>query len=568
MIPILALVIALAAGVAIALRWRARSTLLRRLRSEWTQPRSRTHLMALIAEYHRVRVAATGPDTSLDDRTWDDLHLDALFALLDRTESTVGQQALYHRLRTAPVAADLDTFEALVTHMTVDVAVRERAQMALAYLQDPAGYQLCAFGYEDFQPQRWHAVFPVLAGGMALALLAAPFAPLALLIAILGVVVHLILRIAIAGRSGAALGLFRQIAPLIGVAEILASLQRPEFEAILAPLHEELPRLRRLRLFASWAGRNPGGDEVVGALFEYVNLVFLLDANALFFGGRELRTRADSIVRVIGAVGDLDAAIAVASFRAGTSGWTRPRFLPPEASATLTDLRHPLVVDAVPNSLALKPPHGLLLTGANMSGKSTLLRTVGVNVVLAQTINTALAAACEAPVFRVRSLMGRSDDLVAGKSYYLVEVEAIVQMLGPAETGAPHLFLLDELFRGTNTIERIAAAEAVLAHLLVDVARPGLHVVIAATHDRELVDLLQGRYAPAHLADTLGPTGLVFEYRLRPGPATTRNAIALLQLNGAPETLVGRAQSLADELDDARRTAGVPISDVRHRTPS
>ena len=72
----------------------------------------------------------------------------------------------------------------------------------------------------------------------------------------------------------------------------------------------------------------------------------------------------------------------------------------------------------------MAPPAGLLLTGANMSGKSTLLRTVGITVVLAQTINTCLASSCDAPVLRVRSLMGRADDLIAGKSYYLVEAEA------------------------------------------------------------------------------------------------------------------------------------------------
>ncbi len=180
-----------------------------------------------------------------------------------------------------------------------------------------------------------------------------------------------------------------------------------------------------------------------------------------------------------------------------------------------------------------------------MSGKTTFIRTVGVNVVLAQTIHTCLATAYQSPMLRVRSCIGRSDDLMAGKSYYLVEVEAVLAMVAASAHEAQHLFLFDELFRGTNTVERIAAGEAVLAELL----RDRRHLVIAATHDGELVDLLKDTYAARHFGDELGTGGLEFTYRMMEGPATTRNAIALLRLHGAPEALVTRATERAAVLD-------------------
>jgi DNA mismatch repair ATPase MutS len=108
----------------------------------------------------------------------------------------------------------------------------------------------------------------------------------------------------------------------------------------------------------------------------------------------------------------------------------------------------------------------VLVTGSNMSGKSTFLRTVGVNAVLAQSLNTCLAHAYEAPVYQIRSCIGRADDLIAGKSYYLVEVESVLSLVKASDETAPHLFIFDELFRGTNAVERIAAGEAVL-HALV-----------------------------------------------------------------------------------------------------
>src|SRR5262249_9800299 len=154
----------------------------------------------------------------------------------------------------------------------------------------------------------------------------------------------------------------------------------------------------------------------------------------------ELQAHSQHLRRTLQTVGEIDTAIAVASFRAGARQWTRPRFAEPHAVAIFTNLSHPLIANAVPNSLALAPPHGLLVTGSNMSGKSTLLRTVGVNVVLAQTIHTALAEEYDAPRYRVRSCIGRSDDLIAGKSYYLVEVESVLALVHTSQRPEPHLF--------------------------------------------------------------------------------------------------------------------------------
>jgi DNA mismatch repair ATPase MutS len=282
---------------------------------------------------------------------------------------------------------------------------------------------------------------------------------------------------------------------------------------------------------------------------EFLNVLLLMDANALHFAVRELQLCAPQLLRVIEAVGEIDVAIAIASFRSGTDRWIRPRFESPTSRATFADLRHPLVGQAVPNSIVLAPPHGVLVTGSNMSGKSTFLRTVGINVVLAQTIHTCLATVYEAPVYQVRSCIGRSDDLIAGKSYYLVEVEAVLALLNASTALVPHLFIFDELFRGTNAVERIAAAEAVLAALI---EHGKAHVVLAATHDGELVDLLRDSYSVCHFGDAVGPDGLTFDYRLTPGPAASRNAIALLELSGAPEAVVKRALDRAAVLDRQR----------------
>ena len=119
----------------------------------------------------------------------------------------------------------------------------------------------------------------------------------------------------------------------------------------------------------------------------------------------------------------------------------------------------------------------------------------------------------------------------------------------------PHLFLFDELFRGTSTIERIAAAEATLAELIPgDTRIPSPHIVIAATHHRELVALLERTYASYHFTDSLDADGLSFDYVLRRGLARSWNAIALLESCGAPSRLVERAPARTAGLAEQRRS--------------
>ncbi|MGI9625682.1 MAG: MutS-related protein, partial [Longimicrobiales bacterium] len=213
---------------------------------------------------------------------------------------------------------------------------------------------------------------------------------------------------------------------------------------------------------------------------------------------------------------------------------------------------------AVPNSVTMSPGRGLVITGSNMSGKSTFLRTVGVTVVLAQTLNTCPAQAYSSPRLTLRSAIGRSDDLTAGKSYYLVEVDAVLDLLRSGASAEPHLFLFDEIFRGTNTVERLATGEAVLKSLPLDSKGDARHIVLAATHDGELVELLEELYDPYHFEETVQSDGLSFDYKLSPGQASTRTAIALLDIRGAPAAIVDAARARAAQLDLDRGTQSGP----------
>lgn len=531
-------------------------------------PDDRREMVAIARYFHSRQTSA---QTGIDDRTWADLNMDAVFSILDRTESLVGQQLLYSRLRSAPTPTTQAAFEALVTCFETDALRRQQAQDALGRMRHVDAVDIWWLVQPgSFAAERWHVLFPLAGLIMVVAILLIPAYPYMLFAVAGGSIVGLVLRSTAARHLRVAAHAFRQVGPLLPAASALQPLCSSDTEALTSALHADLLPLLPLRRTAGWVGRDTAAaaaGDFGSIVIEYLNLLLFLDGNAVYFGSRQLRRHGQALVRIVDAVGVVDAALSVASYRTGTTGWTRPTFAGAGDNVVLSGLRHPLLPDAVPNSLHVATPGGVIITGSNMSGKTTFLRTVGVATVLAQTINTCLCEVYVAPLFVVRSCIGRADEPESGRSYYLVEVDSVLDLVRASRTRTPHLILFDELFRGTNTIERVAAGEAVLVSLLQPdsdgVSAP--HLVLAATHDQELVGFLDGTYTPAHFADAMGPSGVTFDYRLRPGRSSTRNAIALLAHRGAPVDLVSRAMSRAEALDAAYRH-GTTTSGTRENT--
>ena len=159
------------------------------------------------------------------------------------------------------------------------------------------------------------------------------------------------------------------------------------------------------------------------------------------------------------------------------------------------------------------------------------------NALLGETLCTCFAERFTAPYMRLHSSIRISDDITEGTSYYLQEVLTVKRLLEDADRPAACLFVLDELFKGTNTTERIAAGKAVLARL-----NRGPHIVLAATHDIELAELLRGDgYELHHFREEVADGRLVFDYCLHTGPLTTRNAIRILELYDYPPELIAEA---------------------------
>lgn len=193
---------------------------------------------------------------------------------------------------------------------------------------------------------------------------------------------------------------------------------------------------------------------------------------------------------------------------------------------------HPLIPGdkRISNSFSIKDNQVAIITGSNMSGKSTFLRTVGVNAVLAYAGAPVCSKSMSIPVLRIFSSMRIGDDLSSNVSTFYAELLKIKRIITADKDGKPILYLLDELFRGTNSTDRHEGAVAVLAKL----KQPG-NIGLISTHDLKLCELAIGQdngYSNYHFSESYDEHGISFDYILKNGPSTTRNALYLIKMVG------------------------------------
>jgi DNA mismatch repair ATPase MutS len=251
-------------------------------------------------------------------------------------------------------------------------------------------------------------------------------------------------------------------------------------------------------------------------------------------GGQEAR-------RWLTTLGEIEALASLAGLGFDNSSWVFPTVSPNAASFAATRLGHPLLPEdvRVSNDITVGPPGTfLLVTGSNMSGKSTLLRAIGVNVVLAQAGGPVCASELMVPPVALWTSARVQDSLERGVSFFLAELQRLKLIVDAATRaragGGSHvMYLLDEILQGTNTAERSVAARRVIGYLVEQGA-----IGAVSTHDLALADdpRLAAAAVTVHFTDTVGEgpdtPAMSFDYRLRPGVATTTNALRLMRLIG------------------------------------
>ncbi len=285
-------------------------------------------------------------------------------------------------------------------------------------------------------------------------------------------------------------------------------------------------------------------SESGGMMHTLCNLVFFFDVHiAKSILGKVLPNR-QALLSGFAAVADVEALCSLAcfAFESRAGGAVCYPELSNDGGIEMRQGRHPLILPqaVIGNDVELSPDARLwVITGPNMAGKSTLLRMVGISSLLGQLGTTVTADAMIMTPIRLITDLRTRDNLARHESYFLAEVRQLRRMVDPVADGAPILGLIDEPFRGTNSDEQVAASLAVVDHLL---RLP--HLFFVATHEYRLTEWADSRGSArnVHFHEELGEQGMVFDYRLRPGPAVARNALDVLAQARFPSALVENAR--------------------------
>lgn len=333
---------------------------------------------------------------------------------------------------------------------------------------------------------------------------------------------------------------------LAGYAPLFRRLAEPRLRAAgLAEIQETLGRGeevadQRLSRLARWVQTSEMRESILRLV---VQPLFLWDVHVLDGLERWKRRDGDRVRGWLEALGRADALAALAALAHAHPDWTYPEIEPDgPAEVEAEDLRHPLLRpdEAVGNDARVGPPGTVLVvSGSNMAGKSTLLRAIGVSVVLAMAGGPVAARRLRLPSTDLWTSMRVHDSLAEGVSLFMAELRRVRQIVDAARSAAEErtvLYLLDEPLHGTNVADRRVAVGRVLG-LLVDAGAIGA----VSTHDMGVVEHpgLEEAARHVHFESSIegedASLALDFDYRLREGPATTSNALALLRLVGLSE---------------------------------
>lgn len=538
---------------------------LKKLRKEWESGHfheASENFQTLSSYWENKKSSKSGYD-GVDQLTWDDLAMNEVFKKLNYTQSTVGSEYLFNQLRDInPSFVQVQNNEELYSLLASNQGLREKLLLILSGLGKRNYTNSSSFFYENQSNKIKHASVYILLAVLPIVSIILMFYSLKYgIMLILG---SFLLNTIIYYRNKSMLEneLFAvsYVTAIIHAAKSLASVNHPEFTTYAKEFKQEVQPIKKVLTLTKIVAFGKEGSGEFDVIFEYIRILFLLDFISYNKIIKTVSNHKEGYRKVWERIGELDAAIAVAFYRKTLNTYCTPIFSNNE-EISFGNMAHPLIDKPVTNTSTLGKC--TLITGSNASGKSTYIKAIAINAILAQTINTALAEKWMMKPSYIVTSMAIQDNVLDGDSYFIAEIKSLKRIIQLIEEEKPCISFIDEILKGTNTIERIAASAAMMEWLSVN---KGINVI--ASHDIELTEMARHRYTNYHFRESIENGEIRFDYTVHPGPSITRNAIRLLDILGYPASITDTANGLAQHFTRLREweEIGEQPADKNQRT--
>ncbi len=481
----------------------------------------------------------------ISNQTCEDLDFDLFFRFIDRTTSKVGQQYLYNELRAVNInSSKTESREKVIQYLQSNPDKRKEIQHLLSKLNTSKAYFIPdLFQKELNEKPKWFFIVPLLSFFAFLTAFLSFFNSSYAIFLFVLFPIHVFFHYALKLKVNLIIDSIPQLLTLNYISKkIIKDNYIASFFEDRKSSIQKIDKIKS-RFFIFKSERTFADDMNVIKLFilENIRILFLIEPILSFSAADKVKNHVKEIEDVFSFVGELEIILTILSIRESVKQFCIPEIKPLLKSIKAGNLFHPLLENAVANSFE-SGEKSFLLTGSNMSGKTTFIRSIGLSSLSGMVLNTCFAESFSFPMIKIHSAIRISDDISSASSYFLKEVETMKVIIEESDKEQNNLFLLDELFKGTNTIERISSAKAILSYV-----NKSTNFVFVSTHDIELTTLLQDDYELYYFGEKITKGEINFDYTLKKGVPISGNAIKILEMKNFPTVIIEQANELVDE---------------------
>lgn len=502
--------------------------------------------MDYVKDFYEIRKSHEETKESIDEITWNDLDMDSVFKRINYTNTTMGEAYLYYKLREVNYDKDKwNQIEKLIKVFLSNDELRTNIQMKLMKVGKLNNINVFNFIYNPkFNKVPAFYIYPLMVSCFIFSIILCFFNPkcgviLTALLFATNMITYLRVKNALQDNIDVMIYLLNNI----NLCQKLSKISENDFSEFREVIKEKLDKCRNLNKIKRYSfslNRNSDGSALDIDLFmQYIKMVFMADILSYEGIMKIFDKNKESFVKIYDLAAEIDFALSIACYRKSLEEYCEPKFIEGD-DIEMKDLYHPLIDDPVKNSITIK--NNIIFTGSNASGKSTFIKSIALNCILAQSLNTALCSEYKCKFSKVMTSMAVRDNVMAGESYFISEIKSLKRLLDSLNGKTRVIAFIDEILKGTNTMERISASAAIMKY-----GQRTDSKILVATHDMELTSMLDKYYENYHFEEIVNDEGVFFDYKLKKGPSTSSNAIKLLKTLNYETNIVDDANEIYND---------------------